>query len=56
MNFVHFVLQRMMQLPVEAHKTRWKLKIQILITIIHQINPSTSELINEPEFKYFELD
>ncbi len=56
MNFVHFVLLCMMQPPVNAGKTPWKLKFQILITIIHQINQSTSELINESEFKYFELD
>jgi hypothetical protein len=56
MNFVHFVLQCVMQPPVNADKIAWELKFHILITIIYQINQSTSDLINESEFKYFELD
>ena len=56
MNFIHFVLQCMMQLPVEAGKTGWKLKLQILSTISSLINQSTKELTKAAEFKYFELD
>ena len=56
MNFVHFVLLCMMQLPVTTDKIPGKLKFHISITLIYQINQSTSELINASEFSYFELD
>ena len=56
MNFVHFVLQCMIQVPVNVGKIPWEVKFHMLITMISLINQSTSELINESEFKYFELD